>query len=93
MAEFIKRIFAVILSFLQMLLFNVNYGERVEPQKPEKEETQLANDISGDTSLADSIKFASEMPSVGLCNVKHDINFFCFCCSKILLISGNIFTI
>ncbi len=61
MAEFIKRIFAVILSFLQMLVFNVSYGERVEPPKPEKEETQLVNDISGDTSLAETIKYASSV--------------------------------
>lgn len=41
MVEFIKKIFAVILSFLQMLVLNVSYGDYVEPEKPEKEETQL----------------------------------------------------
>ncbi len=61
MAEFIKRIFAVILSFLQMLVLNVSCGGYTEPEKPEKEETQLINDISSDISLADSIKFASKM--------------------------------
>lgn len=63
MAEFIKRIFAVILSFLQMLVLNVSYGDYVGPEKPEKEETQLVNDISGDTTLDDSIKFASAISS------------------------------
>lgn len=63
MVEFIKRIFAVILSFLQMLVLNVSYGDYVEPEKPEKEETQLVNDISGDTTLADSIKYASSVAS------------------------------
>ncbi len=63
MVEFIKRIFAVILSFLQMLVLNVSYGEYVEPEKPEKEEVQLVNDISGDTSLDESIKFASAIAS------------------------------
>ena len=61
MAEFIKKIFAVILSFLQMLVLNVSYGDYVEPEKPEKEETQLVNDISGDTTLADTIKYASSV--------------------------------
>lgn len=46
-----------------MLVLNVSYGDYTEPEKLEKEETQLVNDISGDTSLADSIKFASEMSS------------------------------
>ncbi len=63
MAAFIKRIFAVILSFLQLLVLNVSYGEYVEPEKPEKEETQVINDISGDTTLADSIKYASAVAS------------------------------
>lgn len=63
MVEFIKRIFAVILSFLQMLVLNVSYGDYVEPEKPEKEETQLVNDITGDTTLDDSIKFASSVAS------------------------------
>ncbi len=63
MVEFIKKIFAVILSFLQMLVLNVSYGDYVEPQKPEKEETQLVNDISGDTTLDESIKFASAISS------------------------------
>lgn len=63
MVEFIKKIIAVILSFLQMLVLNVSYGDYVEPQKPEKEETQLVNDISGDTTLDESIKFASAISS------------------------------
>ena len=63
MAEFIKKIFAVILSFLQMLVLNVSYGDYVEPEKPEKEETQLVNDISGDTTLDESIKYASSVAS------------------------------
>lgn len=63
MVEFIKKIFAVILSFLQMLVLNVSYGDYVEPEKPEKEETQLVNDITGDTTLDESIKFASAVAS------------------------------
>lgn len=63
MVAFIKKIFAVILSFLQMLVMNVSYGEYVEPEKSEQEETQVINDISGDTTLADSIKYASSVAS------------------------------
>lgn len=87
-----------------MLVLNVCCGDYTEPKKPEKEEPQLVNDISGDTSLADSVKFAYEMSSEAdayyidtersaYVMKNTDIRFFCFCCSKILLISGNIFTI
>lgn len=62
--SFLKPIFATILAFLQMLVMNVSYGEYNEPEAPEKEETQLVNDISGDTALADSIKYASSVASV-----------------------------
>lgn len=61
--SFLKQIFAVILSFLQMLVMNVSYGEYVKPETPQKQETEIINDISGDTSLADSIKYASAMAS------------------------------
>ena len=60
---FLKQIFAVILSFLQMLVMNVSYGEYVKPEAPQKQETELVNDISGDTTLADSIKYASSVAS------------------------------
>ncbi len=61
MLETLKRMFAVILSFLQMLVFNVGYGEYVEPQKTPGKPTEIINDISGDTPLADSIKYASQV--------------------------------
>ncbi len=63
MIAFLKRIFACILSLFQLLVMNVGYGEYVEPVKPEKEETQVINDISGDTTLAESIKYASSVAS------------------------------
>ena len=61
--DFFKQIFAVILSFLQMLVMNVSYGEYVEPEAPQKQETEIINDISDDTSFADSIRYASAMAS------------------------------
>ena len=61
--SFLKQIFATILAFLQMLVMNVSYGEDVKPEAPQKQETELINDISGDSTLADSIKYASAMAS------------------------------
>ena len=61
MIEFFKKISATILAFLQMLVFNVSYGDYVEPQKPSVPETEVVNDIDGDTTLADSIKYAAEV--------------------------------
>lgn len=61
MLEILKKMFAVILSFLQMLVFNVGYGEYVEPQKTPETPTEIINDISGDTPLADSIRYAAQV--------------------------------
>ncbi len=61
MFEFLKKAFAVILAFFQGLLFNVNYGEYVAPEEAEKPATEIVNDIDGDTTLADSIKYAAEV--------------------------------
>ena len=64
MLAFLKRIFAVILSFLQMLVLNVGYGEYVEPQAGEKTPTEIVNSIDGDTTLAASIKYAAEVDDI-----------------------------
>lgn len=61
--SFLKQICATILAFLQILVMNVSYGEYVEPVIPEDEETRVINDISGDTTLADSVKYASSVAS------------------------------
>ncbi len=55
----LPKIIAYILYLMQMLVLNVSHGKYTEPEKSEKEETPLINDISGDTSFAVSIKFAS----------------------------------
>lgn len=64
MLDCLKKMFAVIIAFLQTLIFNVSYGDYVEPQKTPDSPTQIINDIDGDTTLDDSIKFASEMDDV-----------------------------
>lgn len=63
MFECIKKMFAVILAFLQTLIFNVSYGEYVPPRKVGSA-TEVINDISGDTPLADSVKYASQVDDV-----------------------------
>lgn len=64
MLDCLKKMFAVIIAFLQTLIFNVSYGDYVEPQKTPDTPTQIINDINGDTTLADSVKFASEVDDV-----------------------------
>ncbi len=61
MLEFLTKAFAVILAFFQGLLFNISYGEYVAPEETEKPETEIVNDIDGDTALADSIKYAADV--------------------------------
>lgn len=63
MLALLKKVFAVILSFLQMLVYNVSYGKYVELEEPQKQETTVINDINGDTTLAASIKYASAVAS------------------------------
>ncbi len=64
MLDCLKKMFAVIIAFLQTLIFNVSYGDYVEPQKTPDTPTQIINDIDGDTTLADSVKFASQVDDV-----------------------------
>ncbi len=64
MLAFLKKIFAVVLAFFQTLVFNVSYGEYVDPQIIPDAPTQLINDIDGDTTLDDSIKLASQLDDV-----------------------------
>ncbi len=64
MFDCLKKMFAVILAFLQTLIFNVSYGDFVEPQKTPDAPTQIINNIDGDTTLADSVKFASQFDDV-----------------------------
>ena len=54
MLAYIKKMFAVILAFFQMLFLNVSYGEYVEPQETPDTPTQIINDIDGDTQLDNS---------------------------------------
>ncbi len=64
MLAFLKRIFAVVLAFFQTLVFNVSYGEYVDPLQTPDTPTQLINDIDGDTTLADSVKLAAQLDDV-----------------------------
>ena len=64
MLAYIKKMFAVILAFFQMLFLNVSYGEYVEPQETPDTPTQIINDIDGDTQLDNSIKYASQIDDV-----------------------------
>lgn len=64
MFDCLKKMFAVIIAFLQTLIFNVSYGDFVEPQKAPDTPTQIVNDIDGDTPLADSVKLASQLDDV-----------------------------
>lgn len=61
MADFMKKIFAVITAFFQMLIFNVSYGDYVEPSAEPETPVTVVNDIQGDTTLDDSIKYAAEV--------------------------------
>ncbi len=57
----IMKFLATVLTFLQVIFCAVGYGEFGEIKKPEKEKTEIVNDIDGQTNMADSIKFASEV--------------------------------
>lgn len=57
----ITKIFAAILSFLQLVFCGIGYGEFGEIEKPEKEETEIVNSIDGQTNMAESIKFANDV--------------------------------
>ncbi len=57
----VTKIFATILSFLQLFFCGINYGDFGEITKPEKEETEIINNIDGQTNMADSIKYANKV--------------------------------
>ncbi len=57
----VTKIFATILSFLQLFFCGINYGDFGEITKPEKEETEIINNIYSQTNMADSIKYANKV--------------------------------
>lgn len=57
----ITKFLATILAFLQLIFTGVSYGDFSENKAPEKEETEVINNIDGQTNMAQSIKFASEV--------------------------------
>lgn len=57
----VTKILATILSFLQFIFCGVGYGEFGETVKEEKTETEIVNNIDGQTNMSDSIKFANEV--------------------------------
>ncbi len=65
MSAFFTKIFAVILAFFQGILFNVSYGDYVEPEAENKPTTEIVNNIDGDSNLSASIKYAAEIDDIG----------------------------
>lgn len=57
----LTKIFATILSFLQLFFCGVSYGDFGEIVTPEKEKTEIVNNIDVHTNMAQSIKFANEV--------------------------------
>ncbi len=57
----VTKIIAAILSFLQFIFCGIGYGDFGEIEKAEKEETEIVNNIDGQTNMADSIKFANDV--------------------------------
>lgn len=57
----ITRFFASILAILQIFFSGVSYGEFGEIAKDEKTETEIINNIDGQTNMAESIKFANKV--------------------------------
>lgn len=64
MLAFLKKMFAVILAFMQTLIYNVSYGDYVQPADAPDSPTEIINNIDGDTTLDDSVKFASQVDDV-----------------------------
>lgn len=60
-----KKILSVILVILQTVFCSVSYGSAdYEQYSPSPQQTAVINDIDGDTSMADSIKYAKECSNV-----------------------------
>ncbi len=57
----ITKVIATILSFLQFIFCGISYGDFGEISDPDKEETEIVNNIDGQTNMAQSIKFANEV--------------------------------
>ena len=57
----VTKFFATVLAFLQLFFSGVSYGDFGEVKNSEKTETEITNNIDGQTNMADSIKFANEV--------------------------------
>ncbi len=57
----ITKILATILAFLQLVFTGISYGDFGEKKAEEKTETEIVNNIDGQTNMSDSIKFANEV--------------------------------
>lgn len=57
----ITKFFATILAFLQIFFTGVRYGDFGEKNIVEKTETEIINNIDGQTNLSETIKFANEI--------------------------------
>ena len=57
----VTKFFATILAFLQLFFSGVRYGDFGEIKNPEKQETEIVNNIDEHTNMAESIKFANEI--------------------------------
>lgn len=55
----VAKFFAGILAFLQLFFSGVSYGDMTEIPREEKPETEIINEIDGQTNMADSIKYAN----------------------------------
>lgn len=59
--EAITKFFATVLAFLQLFFSGVTYGDFGENATPDKEETEIVNNIDGQTNMAGTIKYANEV--------------------------------
>lgn len=57
----ITKFFATVLAFLQLFFSGVAYGDFGENATPDKEKTEIVNNIDGHTNMAESIKYANEV--------------------------------
>lgn len=57
----VTKFFATVLAFLQLFFSGVSYGDFGEVKNPEKTETEIVNNINGQTNMAESVKFAHKV--------------------------------